>query len=142
MRMKISPLALVFLLISGCARDDARLHGTWRSNRDATVAAAFERDPRWKTAPPEKVAGFRELFGRMRVTYSKRTATSDYRGEASRFGYRVVKSGPDFVVIRMDTPHDQERDIRIRFVDGGSSYWIESGSLGNGIEERFDRVAR
>jgi len=133
--MKLSPLFIVLFLVAGCAHDDARLHGTWRSNRDATVAAAFERDPQWTNAAPERVARFRDMFGQMTLTYSNRTATSSYRGEVGSFAYRVVKSGPDFVVIRSDTLMDKGRDIRIRFDEGGSSYWIESGPLGNGLLE-------
>ena len=57
------------------------LQGTWRSNREATVAAAFHHDPRWTNAPPKKVARFREMFGDMTVTYYNGIATSSFCGE-------------------------------------------------------------
>lgn len=135
-------LILVLVLVAGCTRDEARLQGTWRSNRDATVAAAFQRDPRWTNATPEKIERFRSLFGHMTVTYSKGTMTSDYRGEVGSFSYRVLEHGSNFVVIRSDAPLERDRDIRIRFVEGDSAYWIETGPLGNGNEERFDRVRK
>jgi len=139
--MRLTPFILFLALVAGCSRDDSRLQGTWRSNRDATVAAAFQRDPRWTNATPEKVERFRDMFGHMTITYSKGTMTSDYRGEAGSFLYRVLERGSNFVVIRSDAPLDKDRDIRIRFADG-DSYWIDTGPLGNGLEERFDRVKK
>jgi hypothetical protein len=129
-------------MVAGCTRDDARLQGTWRSNRDVTVAAAFQRDPRWTNAAPEKVERFRDMFGHMTVTYSEGTITTDYRGEVGSFPYRVLESDSNFVVIHSDAPLDKGRDIRIRFVDGDNGYWIDSGPLGNGLEERFDKVKK
>jgi len=127
-------------MVAGCTRDDARLQGTWRSNREATVAAAFEHDPRWTNATPEKVERFRELFGHMIITYSEGTMLANYRGEISSFSYRVLERGSNYVVIHSDALGDAERDIRIRFVDGDTGYWIDASPLGNGIRERFDRV--
>jgi hypothetical protein len=140
--MRFTLFVFVLALVAGCSRDDARLQGTWHSNRDATVAAAFQRDPRWTNAAPEKVERFRDVFGHMTITYAKGTMTSDYRGEVGSFPYRVLESGSNFVVIRSDAPLDKDRDIRIRFVDGDSAYWIDTGPLGNGNEERFDRVKK
>src|ERR1035437_3737685 len=100
--MRFIPFIFVLALVGGCARDDARLQGTWRSNQDATVAAAFQHDPQWTNAPPEKVERFRDMFGRMTVTYAKGTTTSDYRGEVHTFPYRVLASGSNYVVIRSE----------------------------------------
>jgi len=140
--MRLTPFIFVLALLAGCSRDDARLQGTWRSNRDATVAAAFKHDPRWTNAPPEKVERFRDIFGQMTITYSKGTITSNDRGGVSSFPYRILGSGSNYVVIRLDTPLDKDRDIRIRFVDNDSAYWIDTGPLGHGVEERFDRVKK
>lgn len=78
------------------------------------------------------------------------------------FHYRVVEHGSNYVVIRsarqIDTnllslfsehgsiavrcaaPIDKGRDIRIRFVNGDTMYWIDTGPLGFGIQERFDKL--
>ena len=87
-------------MLVDCAHDDPRLHGTWHSNRDATVAAAFQRDPRWTNSPPERVERFRDIFGHMTITYSNGVQTADYKGEVESFRYRVVDRGADYVVIR------------------------------------------
>src|SRR4051812_48204105 len=90
----------------------------------------------------QKVERFRDVFGHMTITYSKGTMTSDYRGEVGSFPYRALESGSNFVVIRCDAPLDKDRNIRTRFADGDSSYWIDTGPLGNGNEDRFDRVKK
>lgn len=140
--VRFTPIIFVVALAAGCSRDDARLLGTWHSNRDATVAAAFQRDPRWTNAAPEKVERFRDMFGKMTITYSKGTITTRYLEKADSFRYRVLESGSNYVVIHSDAPLDNDRDIRIRFIDGDSGYWIDTGPLGNGLEERYDRVKK
>ena len=139
--MRLAPIILLFLLL-GCAHDDPRLQGTWHSNRDATVAAAFKHDPRWTNAAPERVERFRDIFGHLTITYSNGMQTANFRGEVETFPYRVIERGSDYVVIRSDATLDKGRDIRIRFVDGNTGYWIDTGPLGNGLEERFDRVEK
>lgn len=139
--MRFTTLLFIVALLAGCAthRDDARLQGTWHSDRAATVAAAFKRDPRWANAPPEKVQRFGEIFGNMTLTYSNGIATSNFHGEKETFHYRVVKRGADYIVIRNDAPAEAGQDIRIRFVDGNTAYWVTS-PFGFGIEERFDKL--
>jgi hypothetical protein len=139
--MRLHPLIVVLALVAGCSRDDARLQGTWHSNRDATVAAAFRRDSAWTNAAPEKVERFKDMFGHMTIIYSKGTVTSDFRGETGSFRYRVLESGSNYVVIRGDAPLVKGRDVRIRFVEDDTGYWVDTGLL-NGLEERFDRVKR
>ncbi len=80
------------------------------------------------------------MFGHMSITYSNGMATTDFSGQVDSFRYRVVGRGSDYVVIHTDTPIDKDRDIRITFVDGGAGYWVDTGPLGFGLQERFDRV--
>jgi hypothetical protein len=142
--MKSVYFASILALLAGCGKDDIRLHATWRSDRDATVAAAFQRDPRWTNASPEKIARFRDIYGHMTLTYSNGVAISVYRGQTSSFPYRVIRRGPDFVVIRTGRGAvDSDRDIHIQFVDGGAAYWCDSGLdplVGGSTLEKFDRV--
>ena len=80
------------------------------------------------------------MFGHMTVTYSNRVGTAHSHDETYSFRYRVERKGPDYVVMRDDAPMDMGRDIRIRFEEGNASYWIDTGLLGFGLEERFDRI--
>src|SRR5512133_4182295 len=71
----------------GCAKSDPRLSGTWRSNREESVADAFRRDPRWTNASPEKIERFRDMFGHMTLSYSNGTVTTSCRGEERSLRY-------------------------------------------------------
>ncbi len=81
------------------------------------------------------------MFGHMTLTYSNGMVTSSFHGKVDSFRYRVVERGSDCLVMRTDTLMDKDRDIRVRFVDGGSGYWVDTGPLGFGLQERFDRVS-
>jgi hypothetical protein len=150
-------LLLVCGLLSGCrSPDDPRLQGTWKSNREATVAAAFAKDPRWTNATPEHIEQFKNLFGGLTLTYSNcsvRMQMPEYTltysnglkrinvpAEDSLLRYHVVKLGQDFVVIRPDEGLEKSHNIRMRFVDNGNGYWTET-FFRAGPEEKFDRVA-
>jgi hypothetical protein len=133
--MRFTPFIFILALVVGCAHDDVRLHGTWHSNQEATVAAAFERDPHWTNAIPAKIERFKDMFGHMSITYSNSLATSDFRGEVGSFRYRVIESGTNYVIVHFDTPINLG-DTRITFTKGDRSYWIDTG----GVQERFDRV--
>jgi hypothetical protein len=129
------------VVCAGCAKSDSRLYGTWRSNRDESVADAFRRDPRWTNAPPEKVERFRDIFGHMTLTYSKGAVTSRYRGEEETLRYTVEDRGDDYVVIRMHGGIQDGESIRIRFVEGGRGYWITSKTImDTELHEKFDRI--
>ena len=143
-RMKHAAVLIVAALLAGCAthRDDPRLQGTWHSNREATVAEAFRRDPRWTNAPPERVEQFRDIFGHMTIAYSNGMQTVEFRGETRSFGYRVIERGRDYVIISSQPALDKGRGVRIRFVDHNTAYWIDTGPLGLGLQERFDRVTK
>ena len=140
--MRFATFLFLLPLLVGCAHNDPRLRGTWQSNQEATVAAAFRRDPRWTNAPPEKVERFRNMFGQMTITYSNGLGLAHFHDSAYSFRYHVVRRGADYVVIRDNAPMDMGREVRIRFVDGDRGYWIDTGPLGFGLEERFDRVQK
>ena len=75
------------------------------------------------------------------MTFSNRVITTLINGKVDLIGYRVVSRGSDYAVIHFDEGLDAGADIRIRFVDGGSAYWIGGGVIMLGMQERFDRVA-
>ena len=133
-------------LLAACATSknyDPRLNGTWRSDRDETVAAAFARSPGWTNAPPEKVERFKNIFGHMIITYSNGVARCQDQGKQWSLKYRAVEKGQDYVVIHTEGGGiADQNDITIRFVDHGNGYWTDSGKfLGTDTPvEKFDRV--
>jgi hypothetical protein len=136
-------VAVVFLffgLLGGCSRDDSYLHGTWRSDRQATVDAALQRDPRWAKVPLSKFERFTNMFGDMTITYSNRIMIVCDHSSTYALRYKIVRRSPNKVVLRVDEGMDKGRDIHLRFVDQCAAYWVDLGPLGSGLEERFDRV--
>ena len=137
--MKYELIVAICSLLTGCVvRYDARLNGTWHSNREATVAEAVRRDPRWLQAPPEKFERFSDIFGHMTVTYSNDVITSNFKDQLDIGHYRVVECGEDFVVIRIREGIRRDENIRIDFTDNRESYWIDVGLLP--MREKFDKI--
>jgi hypothetical protein len=130
--MRVTPLLAALAILAGCASDDARLHGTWRSNREATVAA-LQQNPSLTNVPPARIERLKELYGHLTWTYSNGVAVSSFHGAREMWRYRIIDRGADFVVIRMKGMPD----LWIRFVDGGKAYWV--GGVAE-YEERFDKV--
>jgi hypothetical protein len=146
----------VLLLSGGCVvSDDSRLQGTWKSDREATVAAVFAKDPRWTNASPEHIGNFTNMFGQMILTYSNYSIRIQRPALTATFSngmekiqipavdemlkYRVVQKDSNSVVIRPDSGLEKGQKIRIRFVDGGNGYWTETMDSNN--EEKFDRIS-
>jgi hypothetical protein len=140
---------LIFLIAGammvGCASNkyDKRLNGTWHSNRDETVAAAFRRDSRWTNVPPAKLEQFKQLFGHLTVTYSGTRITVDNEGRKSHLTYHVIERGGDHVTIRTKGGgFSDEIPMRIQFVDNGEGYWNNGGRFLGEEEEKFDKVQK
>ncbi len=133
--MKFISFIPILMLLAGCAADDVRLHGTWKSNREATVAAMFQKNPSLTNLPPENIERLRNLYGNMTVNYSNGIATSCLSGKTNSWHYHVIERGDDFIVLRSEIVGLE--NSRIRFVDQGKSYWIGGP---NKYEERFDKV--
>ena len=139
---RIGLLSVIPILatIIGCAViDEPRLQGTWRSNREETVATKFQREPRWTNAPPDRIERFKKMFGRMTITYTNGIIKTRLGEEQGLLRYDVVDRGSDFVVVRIHGGLEDGQKIRIRFVDGGNGYWVKS-YLDDGLDEKFDRV--
>jgi len=75
------------VLLVGCASTDLRLQGTWRSNRDATVAAAFLQSPALTNLPPQRIEQFEDLYGHLTVTYCNGMATQVFKGKSETWRY-------------------------------------------------------
>ncbi len=118
---------------------DHRLIGTWRSNREQTMANLFKSDPSWTNATPENLQKLRSVFGQMTITYGKGTIVAHFGAREQQLGYTVVERGPDYVVIQIKGGVEDGQQERLRFVDGDKAYWIHSLQAAT-IEERFDKV--
>jgi hypothetical protein len=111
----LAGLFLVTLIACKSSRQEPRLQGTWRSNKDETVSV-WRRDGVIPAKVIDRFAG--EVLGKMSVTYSGHRVTSTTGCDWTEVSeYRVVESGDDFVVF------DQFSDVykrtlrwKVRFV--------------------------
>ncbi len=132
----LSYLCLLTLVACRPSRTERRLQGTWRSNKEETVA-------RWRREglfPEKGIAQFEnEILGKMTVTYSGRKyceRTDDKTIEGTCW---VVESGEDFVVIEgYSKVWKRHMSPTIRFVPNG--FWLENDQGIKGYSEKFDRV--
>jgi len=132
-------LSLIALIACRSARPDARLQGTWRSNKDETVSA-WRRDA---VLPVKFIDGFEsKVLGKMSVTYSGRRVTSTTGSDWTEVSeYRVVDSGDDFVVVeQFSEVYKRTLRWKVRFVEDG--YWISNDEILKGYTEKFDLVSR
>lgn len=105
-------------------KTDSRLLGTWRSDRQPTVAEwRFTKRP-----TPERRRKFLDIFGHLRVTYTRtriRGVLRDYRFTQR---YEVLAADSDTVAIGYDDAQltGEWRIQHIHF-EGRDRYWIALG---------------
>lgn len=134
----LAVLCLVALIAWWPSRPEPRLQGTWRSNKEETVAV-WRREGVIRDKIIDQFE--KDVLGKLSVTYAGRRTTSTMGDWTEVEKYRVVESGEDFVVFdRFSTVQKQKLRWRVRFVKDG--YWISSDELLKGYTEKFDRVAR
>ncbi len=118
---------------------EPRLIGTWISDKQRTL----EQFPEHLTeAQKEKLSS---LFGKLRVTYTPTTYTTELDGRTETFPYTVLGVDKHSVVIRDDSTPNPDLDLlerstfyKIHF-DGPDSYWVTTQS--GGLVEYFRRVS-
>lgn len=118
---------------------DDRLTGTWQSDADRTIAGIR------KPVDDKQETALRKLFGKLRVTYTPASYTTELDGTTEAYRYEVLGKDKLSVVIRdvKDKPSPLDGLIElseftvIQF-DGPDSYWLTT-QIG-GIREYFKRV--
>lgn len=131
-------LAVVLAMWFRSSRTDPRLEGTWRSNKEETVA-------RWRQEgiiPANIIEGFeKQLLGKIIATYSGRTLTnkSTFDDWIETTEFRIIESGEDYVIGESFTKvHNRVLRWKVRFVENG--FWISNDELLEGYTEKFDRI--
>ncbi|MFL5329022.1 MAG: hypothetical protein ACJ8C4_08905 [Gemmataceae bacterium] len=126
-------LATLYVIKSRAA--DSRLIGTWKSDADATIADIRTRRP----VTEQQELALRKLFGKMTITYDKKTYTSNLEGTVDTEPITIVSKDSDSVSIKVKWALDNsEKVIRIQFV-GSDIYWVEIP--GFDMRECFRRVS-
>jgi hypothetical protein len=112
---------------------DSRLLGTWQSDADATIAEMRKTRP----VTDKQEQAMRKVFGKMKITYTKTTITTDFDGVVESQPYHLVSKAGDSIVIKSwSNLSNQEEEFRIRFV-GADTYWVDVQQVN--VSEFFKR---
>ena len=148
-RIAQSVLLVVFLLAIAAAlaliwpghRTDPRLLGTWQSDGDLTIKGILGEPPYDK----KREAKLRNLFGKMRVTWTMTHCKSDLEGYLDSGTYKVLASDQNSVVVHFDDPKPSPLDgldlklspFHVIHFEGPNTYWLDTQW---GMQEYFKRV--
>ncbi len=125
--MKQILLISIILLFSGCtARYDERLLGSWKSDREGTVAEFVRRFPDRFEGKPEKKEKFSKIFGHQTHTFTPNDVTVEFPDSAYTIRYKVLEIGNDYVLI--ETYGEYGDEIKIKFTDNFNSFWLNEDS--------------
>ncbi len=116
----------ILLLRLRFQRED-RLLGTWQSDADRTLAAIREVSP----VDEAREGALRKLYGKLRITYTGGTYTSDFDGSTETTRYEVLGKDDRSVVIGEIDPKPSELDeilqmsrFTVIHFEGPDAYWI------------------
>lgn len=132
---------LALLLLRFRFQQDDRLLGVWQSDADRTIAALREAQP----VDDSREATLRRLFGKLRITYTGTTYTSDLDGSTETSRYEVAGKDDRSVVIREIDPKPSVLDdvlepsqFTIIHFEGPDTYWLHIQH--SDMREYFRRV--
>lgn len=133
--LAVALIVVVAMLLRSEFVYDERLLGTWQSDADRTIADLRDR----RAVDETQEAGLRQLFGKLKITYSRTSMTTDMNEIVETGPYQVVATDDKSVVVR-ERPSvlSGEELVHIHFVDG-DTYWVPIGG-GAGSREFFRRV--
>jgi hypothetical protein len=133
-------LLVCVALLSSCASRDHRLEGSWKSNKQLTVATIHFRKP----VPKSKRARLENIFGKLVVKYDRThlaaelPPTNGYPLWQFRSRYRIVASDEDSLACISVNPITGKKEISHIHFEGPDRYWEYLG--GSGWKEYFDRL--
>ena len=117
--------------MSGCVGQiDNKLIGSWKSNREKSVAECFKVVPSRHNLEPDKQQRFAEIFGNITQTYTENEVTIESKGEIFTVSYKVVERGKNYLVVEYLPEISPEEKIQytLRFEDNFNSYWVNEGT--------------
>ena len=133
-------VAIVAVPIRIVRLTDDRLIGPWVSDAERTIAGMQEG----QSEDPKREAKLRNLFGKMRVTYTATTYTTELDGSVVTYSYQLLGRDKHSAVIG----DVESKESPLKFLelstftvihfDSPDSYWLNS-EVG-GMREYFKRV--
>ena len=132
MRTLILTVAVsLFACASGPKSD---LIGTWKSDREATLAAIDD-----SMVSPEAKELLGEILGDFVIEYRKGTYVSTIDGSTTGGDYEVVDDGPNWVDVRSYSELEQKLVVRRVWIDG-DRMWVKVDYPKAKFTEYFARV--
>jgi hypothetical protein len=114
--------------------NEAQLLGAWKSDADATIAEMRKTRP----VTDKQEEELRKIFGRMTITYSSNSLTTQMDGVVETAAYEIVSKDRDFALIKVHSPQSKkEVQYSVQFADR-DTYWVETGEMR--VRECFRRV--
>lgn len=130
----VAAIVVAVVYVGKARRGDPRLIGTWQSDADATIADLNTT----RTVTDQQEQLMRKLFGRLKVTYTDKTLTTDLDGKVETHPYQVVRQEGDSVVVKSWSDlSKKDEEVRIQFV-GNDTYWVHVPQAN--LRECFRRV--
>jgi hypothetical protein len=114
---------------------DDRLLGTWQSDRERTM----EGFKRGRSLTEKQEAMFANMLGKLKITYSRTTFTTELDGVVETQRYEVLGKDERTVVLReldRKPPQDIFPAFSLIEFDGPDSYCVQTGNF----REYFKRV--
>jgi hypothetical protein len=134
--MKQILIIVTCIILSGCAAHyDERLLGSWKSDREGTVAEFDRRFPGRFKGKPEKKERFSKIFGDLTHTFTPHEMTVEYDDCVSTARYKILKIEGDSVLIKIYG--DFKDKLKIRFSDNHNSYWVNEET---DFSEKFTKI--
>lgn len=134
----LAALVVAVAILQRPARQtDKRLIGTWQSDADRTIAELRQRRP----VDEKQEAALRKLFGKLRITYTETTYTTELNGVTESNRYEVLGRDKHSVVIREINPKPpilEVTEFGVIHFDGPDCFWVYT-EVG-GLCEFFKRV--
>ena len=137
-----SSLAALITVFPLRKKSDHRLLGTWQSDAERTIAGIKEIRP----VDEKQEAALRQLFGKMRLTYTATTYRTELNGSKSVYQYEVLGKDKHSVVVRdVNSPPSpleefglESSEFTVIQFDGPDAYWVIT-KIGD-MREYFKRV--
>ena len=115
-------------------RGEPRLIGSWQSDADATIAERRKSRP----VTEQQEQAMRKLFGKMKITYTDTTVTSELDGVLDTQPYQVTNKDGESAMIKFWSALSKKDEIaRIRFIDN-DTYWVDAEQFA--FSECFRRI--
>lgn len=132
--MKLLFILSAFLLSSSVHATGERLIGTWKSDKEKSLA--YLRQNTKFTA--DQIAKLAPILGKMTITYDGKRASWKMDKDGDERPYRIVADSPQMIIIEsVDSKTQKKEEEKLRF-SSTNEYWISDPRV-PGFAECFVR---